>query len=110
VVAVLANYPVEIIHAVCDPVKGLPSQTKWLPTIAEVVELCQKLHGYDRRAVERQRSINAQLAERRALPNWAKRAGHDTISYAQAEKMIQENPAVKIRGVFDNDRTVPYRG
>lgn len=38
--AVLARYPEAIVRQVCDPVRGLPSQDKWLPSIAEIRMTC----------------------------------------------------------------------
>ncbi len=38
VTAVLARYPNEIVQQVTDPVGGLPSRCKFLPTIAELTE------------------------------------------------------------------------
>lgn len=108
VVAVLSNYPPDIMRAVCDPVKGLPSQVKWLPTIAEVVESCQRLHEYDLRIAERERRIAEQLKERRALPQ--PRVSRGTIDWRRATLLMAENPKVKVIGVFDKDRTIPYRG
>ena len=45
VVAVLAEYPVDVIHAVCDPRYGIASKLKWLPTIAELKEACEVAMG-----------------------------------------------------------------
>lgn len=33
---VLAAHPLDFVRRVCDPVKGLPSRLKWLPTLADV--------------------------------------------------------------------------
>lgn len=38
----LARYPTEIVIAVTDPVRGLASTNKWLPSIAEVREACEQ--------------------------------------------------------------------
>jgi hypothetical protein len=40
--AMLARYPTEIVIAVTDPVCGLASTNKWLPSIAEVREACEQ--------------------------------------------------------------------
>jgi len=42
VTAVLAKYPNEIVREVTDPVRGLPSTCKFLPSIAELMEACGK--------------------------------------------------------------------
>lgn len=36
--AVLAAFPIDMVRRVCDPVHGLPSRLKFIPTIAEVRE------------------------------------------------------------------------
>jgi predicted DNA-binding WGR domain protein len=38
VTALLAAYPLEFVRRVCNPVTGLPSRLKWLPTLAEIRE------------------------------------------------------------------------
>src|SRR6185312_3504497 len=38
VIAVLSDYPLEIVKRVVDPRHGLPSKSKWLPTVAEIKE------------------------------------------------------------------------
>lgn len=36
ITALLSAYPIEFVKRVCDPVTGLPSELKWLPTLKEV--------------------------------------------------------------------------
>ena len=43
--AVLRSYPERVVQAVCDPVNGLPSRAKWLPSVAEVRLACEKANG-----------------------------------------------------------------
>jgi hypothetical protein len=38
----LALYPIEIVRSVCDPITGLPGENKWLPSVAEIREACEK--------------------------------------------------------------------
>lgn len=67
VIAVLSDYPMEVVRRVVDPRRGLPSKTKWLPTIAEVKEACESEMGPIRRAQAdegHERRITRQLAER----------------------------------------------
>lgn len=42
VAATLAEYTAEVIDYVCDPRTGLPAKLKWLPTVAEVREECER--------------------------------------------------------------------
>lgn len=43
--AVLRCYPERVVRAVCDPVNGLPSRSKFLPSIAEIKKACEKANG-----------------------------------------------------------------
>lgn len=42
VVAVLTRYSPEIAIAVTEPATGLPRKSKWLPSIAEIVDACNE--------------------------------------------------------------------
>ena len=57
VVSVLAEYPVDVIHAVCDPRYGIASKLKWLPTIAELKEACEIAMAPFYREAARQKRI-----------------------------------------------------
>jgi hypothetical protein len=41
IIAVLSDYPLDVIEAAVDPRTGLPAQSKWLPTVAEVKDFCE---------------------------------------------------------------------
>lgn len=77
---VLAAHPLDFVRRVCDPVKGLPSRLKWLPTIADVTAAINEerarrdriaanaryvIAEHERRARER---IEAEEFERNRLP------------------------------------------
>jgi hypothetical protein len=63
VVAVLAEYPLEVIAKVCDPRMGLPAKSKWLPTIYEIKDACESaMIPIDRRRREQQ-----QIEDRKKL-------------------------------------------
>ena len=38
----LSGYPEAIVREVCDPVRGLPSEDKWLPSVAEIRVACER--------------------------------------------------------------------
>jgi hypothetical protein len=40
--AVLCDYSEAIVMAVTDPRTGIPRKSKWLPSIAEIAEVCDK--------------------------------------------------------------------
>jgi hypothetical protein len=66
VAAVLSTYPPDIVKRVTDPRTGLPGKSKFLPTVSEVREECERLAMADAASIERQQSIERQLAERKA--------------------------------------------
>ncbi len=69
VVAVLMDYPEEIVRRITDPRGGIPSRLKWLPTIAEVKEACETEMAPVRRRREREeREARSRALIARALP------------------------------------------
>lgn len=52
VVAVLSDYPDDVITRVVDPRKGLPSRQQFLPTVAEVKAACEEIYQPIRRRME----------------------------------------------------------
>jgi len=76
VAATLSRYPEWVAVKVCDPLEGLPAQSKWLPAIAEVRDACEKLLDPERelersfaRMAEREARIQRQLEERDRRPS-----------------------------------------
>lgn len=63
VTSLLGSYPEDVILAVVDPRSGLPSRLKWLPTIAEVKEACER----EMAPIYRQRRWDREADERRKL-------------------------------------------
>jgi len=66
-VRVLSSYPLDVVRRVVDPVTGLPSRSNWLPTVREIMSACEEIHGFNRRAAEREKLAQEQLAERARL-------------------------------------------
>ena len=64
-VSVFIRYPESVVLAVTEPATGLPSTLKWLPSIAEIVECCERHYAPIVRAMERER-IRQEAA--RSLP------------------------------------------
>lgn len=54
-VAVMEEYPIEVVEVVTDPRNGLASYLKFLPSVAEVKEACEKTRAHQRRAMEPRR-------------------------------------------------------
>lgn len=61
--ALLGSYPSDVVQAVVDPRSGLPSRLKWLPTIAEVKEACEREMApiYREREFQKQREEMARM-------------------------------------------------
>ena len=59
VIAVLNRYPIEVIREVTEPATGLPSISKWLPTISEIRNECDVLVG----RIETRARLDRELAE-----------------------------------------------
>lgn len=62
--ALLCEYPRIVAHQCADPLHGVTRTTKFLPTVAEVVEFCEPLVGSMRGRVDKEDEIRAQLEER----------------------------------------------
>ncbi len=58
----LSDYPLEIVKAVIDPRNGIPSKSKWLPTIAEIKEACEAEMAPIRRQQQRLQQEKRQQA------------------------------------------------
>lgn len=91
VVATLAQYPEHVIRAVCDPRTGLPSRSKWLPTVSEVREECDVLCERDRRAGHWEALAEQTLRERRE----AEAASQTKLSYEEMKAKYGENWGLK---------------
>lgn len=62
VIAVLSDYPLEVVKAVIDPRNGIPSKSKWLPTIVEIKEACEAETAPIRRRLQRLQQEKRQQA------------------------------------------------
>jgi hypothetical protein len=64
-VANLASYPECVVERICDPVRGLPAKSKWLPSIAEIRAACETEMVWRDTVERRDRVREATLAGRR---------------------------------------------
>jgi hypothetical protein len=79
VVAVLSDYPLDIVTAVTRPSTGIPAKLKWLPTIAEIKTACEDIAGPRRCMAEWETRSRAQLAERAQQEAPDGKTEHDRI-------------------------------
>jgi hypothetical protein len=62
--AMLAQYPDWVVTKVTDPMRGIPSEMDFLPTVKEVKEACEKLVAPVRQEQGYQERVEQQLADR----------------------------------------------
>lgn len=65
ITAVLARYPREVITAVTHPVSGIVIEVKWLPSVMEVREACERAMLPIQSNLARQKRIAEQMELRR---------------------------------------------
>ena len=82
-IAVLSDFPLDVIQQVVDPRSGLPSRIRWLPTVSEIRDACQEIYGVRQRAQEWEAGAAKQLAERAKLE--AERAARATSDELRAK-------------------------
>jgi hypothetical protein len=100
VASIFAAYPREVVMRVTDPLDGIQTKIKWLPSVAEVKEACEKLMQpvYDRIRDERIRDQNARLLpQREATPEERQRATDRWFNeirptMAAADRPLPETP------------------
>lgn len=69
------------MQAVVDPRSGLPARLKWLPTLAEVKEACEREMG----PVYREREWSKQCENIRALPSPSESSERPTLDDLKAK-------------------------
>lgn len=136
VVAILARFSEEVVRAVCDPVSGLPSQSKWLPTTSEILTAClderrhqETIRRYDAMGtVTKTKLTRAELAntfvpagvpmypvihERCTEDNrkfWRLDDGNRPGVWVPLEWVLQVSPHSKVFDFNSKERQLPYRG
>lgn len=68
IIAVLCDYPENVVRVVTNPARGLPATLKWLPSIAEVRDACELEMEPILRERQRHATRLAQQRERLAPP------------------------------------------
>lgn len=63
-IAILLDYPDDVIISVTDPRNGIPSRQKWPPQPQEVKAACEELYAFERRKQAREAKLKEQFDER----------------------------------------------
>lgn len=103
VVRVLSGYPVDVAQRISDPLTGIPSKLKWLPSVQEIVDACEVIEGPRRRNLEWDERAKRQLAER-PPPQKPTQSTGKIITYGELPE------GVRPIGVFELGRQITYRG
>ncbi len=122
--ALLCTFPRLIALQCADPIKGVVTKTKFIPTVADVVQWCEPLTADMQRSVAREDRIDKQLTEReaweRAHPGVYERAEPGANLKPDAETgrhppgtiLSNYDEAVRLYGrpigAFDDGRCNPY--
>lgn len=110
---VLEKYPEWVVRYVTSPDTGIQRRQKFPPSIAEVVSACEEVYAGERYTQEWDERARKQIEERKQLPNWAHKPNQpqgQVVTWADVARMEEAGKKLKIIGVFDKDRTIPYRG
>ncbi len=81
----LCQYPRLIALQCTDPARGVPRKTKFIPTIADVVEWCEPLTADMHKTVAHEDAIAVQLAEREEWERGPAERPKQTIEELRAE-------------------------
>lgn len=84
--ALLSQYPIAVIDYVADPRTGIASSCKWLPSLAEVKDLCENRANLLEKDAERQARREAQIEQTEAFRReQAERSSHLTYDDLKAK-------------------------
>lgn len=117
----LCQYPRTVAIQCADPIRGVSTKTKFIPTVADVVEWCEPLTGDMQRTVGREDRIAEQLRDREkferkfppALPRDTPQVeiGADG-KHAPGTILSNYSEALRLYGrpvgAFEPDRSKPY--
>jgi hypothetical protein len=79
VIAVLSDYPLEIIKRVVDPRSGIPSVCSWLPTIAEIKKALEAEMAPIRREEDRREREQLYRLQQEPEPDRTHRPTYDEL-------------------------------
>jgi len=107
IMALLTRYPADIGARLSDPKNGIAGWIKWLPTVSEIREECDRLQAADVAAAKRRADAAEQWRLRdeleRPLPPLPQPRGQVLSNYDQAFAK-HGRPT----GVFETGREHPY--
>lgn len=69
IIVTFMQYPAWVAWYAADPLKGIPREIKFRPSIEEVASFCYRIYSEHMGAKERAKALNAQIDDRKRLPS-----------------------------------------
>lgn len=91
-VKMFLSFPQEAVEAVCDPVSGLPAMQKWAPKLSELRQSLDSASIPIYRRQEREKQIQQQLEDRKAIPDLRPRPTYEELQRRCAEVGLYIGP------------------
>lgn len=111
ITAVLARYPSDVGARLSDPKDGVAGRFKWLPTVSEIREECDRLSAADVAAVKRQADLTEQMRLRdESLPEVRPSPDPRGEIISDYDAALKRNGNKPPFGAFSKERQLPYRG
>lgn len=92
--ALFVAYPQDLVKRVCDPVRGLPSRLKWLPTIADAREALDAEKLRRDRIAANARWVLKEAEKREREAEWDR--SHKTVDGARVAELVSGLKAMPI--------------
>lgn len=110
VATVLSRYAADVGARLSDPKDGIAGRIKWLPTISEIREECDRLTAADMAAAKRRADLAEQWRLRDEMEGGTARVelpAQGTV-YSNYDEAVAKHG--RPTGVFEGGRQLPYRG
>lgn len=107
---VLSRYPSDVGARLSNPKDGIAGRMKWLPSISEIREECERLVAEDVAAAKRKADLADQWRLREEMEGGRERVElpPQGVVYSNYDEAVAKHG--RPFGVFESGRQLPYRG
>jgi len=102
IAALLCQYPRSVALRCANPINGVCRETKFLPTVAEVVAWCEPTTGHMRRTVEFEQQSQKQFREREEIE------AEDSAEPLEYRRKVAERILREIKEAYASGEAEPY--
>jgi hypothetical protein len=102
IAALLCQYPRSVALSCANPINGVCRETKFLPTVAEVVAWCEPNTGHMRRTVEFEHRSQKQFREREEIE------AEDKAEPLEYRRKVAERILREMKEAFATGNAEPY--